>query len=333
MISRRTAVAGAAATFASIGFVRNPARAAQYEYKFAHNQPVSHPIHVYTVEMWANVARETNGRLVVQTFPSGTLGGDDALMSQLRAGAIQFLCYNAGFATSLAPSVGLENVAFAFKDEATALAAMDGALGQYIAKELTSKGLFTFPKLFSLGFRQMTTSNKPINKADDMVGLKMRVPTIKAWIDLFKALGTSPTPISSNEIYTALQTHIVDGQENPYGIIETFKFYEVQKYLSETNHLWTGQTFFANNDVWTALPPDIRAIVLRNADKAAVQERRSAALLNEATKEKLGRLGLILIKPDVASFRVKLAPYYTAMKAQYSPLEWGLLEQYSGKLG
>ena len=107
----------------------------------------------------------------------------------------------------------------------------------------------------------------------------------------------------------------------------------MQKYLSETNHLWTGQTFFANNDVWTALPPDIRAIVLRNADKAAVQERRSAALLNEATKEKLGRLGLILIKPDVASFRVKLAPYYTAMKAQYSPLEWGLLEQYSGKLG
>ena len=85
--------------------------------------------------------------------------------------------------------------------------------------------------------------------------------------------------------------------------------------------------------MWTALPADLRAIVLRNADKAAVAERRSVALLNEATRDKLGRLGLVLIKPDIASFRTKLAPYYTAMKAQYSPLEWSLLEQYSGKLG
>ncbi len=331
--SRSTFIAGSAAAIASFAVVRSPARAAEFNYKYAHNLPLEHPVNVRSIQMWNDVARETNGRLVVQTFGASVLGGDAALLSQLRSGAIQFLNYNAGFLATLTPAAELENVAFAFKDEKTAFEAMDGDLGAYRNKELAAKGIFTFPKVWGFGFRQMTSGTKPIRAADDLIGFKMRVPTIAIWVNLFKALGASPTPVAASEIYTALQTHLVDGQENPYLAIETFKIFEVQKSLSETNHMWTSQSMFANPDAWTALPPDIRDVVMRNAAKAAIASRRDAELLNNALKDKLQRQGLTLYKPDTAPFRAKLGGYYAALKNEIGATGWTILEKYAGKLG
>ena len=331
--SRQTFLAGAATAFASIAIVRSPAKAAQFNYKYAHNLPLEHPVHVRSIQMWKDVERETKGRLVVETFGNSVLGGDVALLSQLRSGAIQFLNYNAGFLATLTPAASLENVAFAFKDEKVAFAAMDGAVGQYRNKELLSKGIFAFPAVWGFGFRQMTSGTRPIRSAADLVGFKMRVPTIKIWIDLFRTLGASPTPVAAAEIYTSLQTHIVDGQENPYLAIETFKIFEVQKYLSETNHMWTAQSMFANPDAWKALPPDIRDIVVRNEIKAAVASRRDASQLNAALKDKLQRQGLQLLKPEIGPFRAKLGPYYAGLKNEIGATGWSLLEKYSGKLG
>ena len=331
--SRGRFLAGSAATFASIAIVRAPARAAEFTYKYADNLPLEHPVNVRSVQMWNAVQRETNGRLVVQTFGASVLGGETALLSQLRSGAIQFLNYNAGFLATLTPAAELENVAFAFKDEKTAFEAMDGDLGAYRNKELATKGIFTFPKVWGFGFRQMTSGTRPIQSADDLVGFKMRVPTIAIWVNLFKALGASPTPVAGSEIYTALQTHLADGQENPYLAIETFKIFEVQKSLSETNHMWTSQSMFANPEAWNALPSDIRDVVLRNAALAAIVSRRDAELLNNALRDKLQRQGLTLYKPDIAPFRAKLGGYYAGLKSDIGATGWAILEKYAGKLG
>lgn len=331
--SRQTFLAGAATTLATIGVVRSQAKAAEFTYKYAHNLPLEHPVHVRSVEMWKNVERETNGRLHVDVFGNSTLGGDNALLTQLRSGAIQFLNYNAGFLATLTPAASLENVAFAFKDEKTAYAAMDGEVGKYRNQELESKGIFAFPAVWGFGFRQMTSGTKPIKSADDLVGFKMRVPTIRIWIELFKTLGASPTPVAAAEIYTALQAHLVDGQENPYGAIETFRIYEVQKYLSVTNHMWTSQSMFANPQAWSALPQDVRDVVVRNEIKAAVASRRDTAQLNEMLKQKLQSQGLQLIYPAIEPFRAKLGPYYAELKSEIGATGWSILEKYSGKLG
>ena len=161
-VSRKTVVAAGAATFASIGFLRGTARAAQFNYKYGHNLTVDSPLHVRMVQMWKAVEQESNGRLAVEIFPSNVLGGDTAMVSQLRSGALQ-LQSTAGLVISIiVPVAAIEMVPFAFKNRDTAWAAMDGAVGAYVRSQLETKGIHAFPKFYELGFLQVTNNVRPI---------------------------------------------------------------------------------------------------------------------------------------------------------------------------
>src|SRR6185436_15355493 len=142
------------------------------------------------------------------------------------------------------------------------------------------RGLYLFPRSLDNGFRNITTSTKPIETVEDLAGLKIRVPPAPLWVSMFKALGASPTSISLAELYSALQTKIVDGQENPLVQIETVKIYEVQKYCSMTGHVWDGNWVAANGKRWTALPEDARKLISDRFDAAAVKQREDVARLN-----------------------------------------------------
>jgi len=151
---------------------------------------------------------------------------------------------------------------------------------------------------------------------------------------MFKAFDAAPASINFSEVYSALQTKIVEGQENPLAIISTAKLYEVQKFCSLTNHMWDGFWFLANRRAWEKVPEDIRAIVAKNINAAAVNERGDVAKLNAGLQQDLAAKGLVFNKPDAAPFREKLrsAGFYAEWKGKYGEQAWELLEKSVGKL-
>ncbi|MFT4121523.1 TRAP transporter substrate-binding protein, partial [Bradyrhizobium sp.] len=169
---------------------------------------------------------------------------------------------------------------------------------------------------------------------DDFKGFKIRVPVSPLWTSMFKAFDASPASINFSEVYSALQTKIVEGQENPLALISAAKLYEVQKYCSMTNHMWDGFWFLMNRRAWQALPDDIKTIVAKNVNAAAVKEREDTEKLNATVKQELSGKGLVFNQPEVGPFRDKLraAGFYAEWKGKYGEKAWELLEKSVGKL-
>jgi TRAP-type transport system periplasmic protein len=332
-LARRDVVAAAAVALGWALAVR-PARAATFAYRFATNLSVDHPLNVYLHECWDAVRRETGGRLDVRIFPNSVLGGDTAVLGQLRSGAVQFFTLDGGILESVVPVAAIQGVGFAFRDSADAFAALDGPLGDEVRAQIAQRGLYVHPKMWENGMRQITAGTRPIARADDLAGFRIRTPPGALWVDLFKSLGASPTPLNFAETYTALQTRLVDGQENPYAIIDTARLYEVQKYLSVTNHMWSAYHVLGNADAWRALPSDVRAMVERNLTTYALRQRRDTALRNASLAEKLVRRGMILNRADVSGFRARLTAsgFYEKWRATFGARAWGLLEAHAGRL-
>src|SRR5271154_4457563 len=184
------------------------------------------------------------------------------------------------------------------------------------------------PAASNKGFRHSASSTNPITNPDDSKGFKTRVPVSPLWTSMFKAFDASPASINFAEVYSALQTKIVEGQENPLALISAAKLYEVQKYCSMTNHMWDGFWFLMNRRAWAALPDDIKAIVAKNVNAAAVKERDDTEKLNASVKQELAGKGLVFNQPDVAPFREKLrsAGFYNEWKGKYGEQAWALLE-------
>jgi TRAP-type transport system periplasmic protein len=307
---------------------------AQWVYKYANNLPESHPMNIRAREMAAAIKQETNGRFDLQIFPSSQLGSDTDTLSQIRSGAVEFFTLSGLILSTLVPAASINGMGFAFPDYNNVWQAMDGELGAYIRAQIAKAKLIAMEKIWDNGFRQTTTSTKPVRTPDDFRGMKLRVPPSPLWTSMFKAFDASPASINFNEVYSALQTKIVDGQENPLAIIATAKLYEVQKYLSFTNHMWDGFWFLANQRAWESLPDDVRTIVAKHINAAGVKERADVATLNSNLQQDLGGKGLIINRPDPAPFRDKLraAGFYTEWKGKYGDEAWSLLEKSVGKL-
>ena len=251
--SRRTLLKASAAS-AVLGGIGAPyvarAQAAEFTYKYANNLPDSHPMNVRAKEMAAAIKTETNGRFDLQVFPNNQLGSDTDMLSQIRSGGIEFFTLSGLILATLVPAASINGIGFAFPDYDTVWKAMDGDLGAYVRGEIAKANLVAMDKIWDNGFRQTTSSTKPINGPDDYKGFKIRVPVSPLWTSMFKAFDASPASINFSEVYSALQTKIVEGQENPLALISTAKLYEVQKYCSLTNHMWDGFWFLANRRAW-----------------------------------------------------------------------------------
>jgi TRAP-type transport system periplasmic protein len=335
--SRRMLLKATAAS-AVMGGVGAPfvarAQQAEWTYKFANNLPESHPFVARAREMAAAIKAETNGRFDLQVFPNSQLGSDTDTLSQVRSGGVEFFTLSGLILATLVPAASINGIGFAFPDYPTVWKAMDGDLGAYVRGEIRKSGLEVMDKIWDNGFRQTTSSNKPITSPDDYKGFKIRVPVSPLWTSMFKAFDASPASINFSEVYSALQTKIVEGQENPLALISAAKLYEVQKYCSLTNHMWDGFWFLANRRAWQSLPDDIKTVVARNINAAAVKERTDTEKLNATVKDELAGKGLVFNQPDVAPFREKLrtAGFYAEWKAKYGDQAWELLEKSVGKL-
>jgi TRAP-type transport system periplasmic protein len=306
----------------------------QWSYKYANNLPETHPMNIRARDMAAATKQETDGRFDLQIFPSSQLGSDTDTLSQVRSGGVEFFTLSGLILSTLVPAASINGMGFAFPNYETVWKAMDGDLGAYVRAQIAKANLIAMEKIWDNGFRQTTTSTKPINAPDDFRGMKLRVPPSPLWTSMFKAFEASPASINFNEVYSALQTKIVDGQENPLAIIATAKLYEVQKFCSLTNHMWDGFWFLANQRAWERLPDDVRAIVAKNVNAAGVKERDDVAKLNATLQQDLSGKGLVFNQPAAAPFRDKLrsAGFYTEWKGKYGDEAWGLLEKSVGKL-
>jgi len=337
ILSRRRLLAVGSTAFVG-GVVGAPfvarAQQAEFTYKYANNLPDTHPMNARAREMAQAIKAETNGRFELQIFPTSQLGSDTDTLSQVRAGGVEFFTLSGLILSTLVPAASINGVGFAFPDYATVWKAMDGGLGAYVRQQIAKANLVAMDKIWDNGFRQTTSSTKPINTPDDLRGFKIRVPVSPLWTSMYKALEASPASINFNEVYSSLQTKVVEGQENPLAIIATAKLYEVQKYCSLTNHMWDGFWFLANRRAWERLPQDVRTIVAKHINSAGEKEREDVAKLNAGLQEELAGKGLAFNRPDPAPFRDKLrqAGFYAEWKGKFGDEAWTLLEKDAGKL-
>ena len=335
ILSRRAFLGTSAATVAALSMPAiGNAAAGKLRYKYANNLPLTHPLNIRAKEAAEAISKETNGEFKLQIFPSSQLGSDTDTLSQLRSGAVDFFTLSGLILSTLVPAASINGIGFAFPDYATVWKTMDGDLGAYVRKEIAKSRLIAMDHIWDNGFRQTTSSSKPIVTPADLAGFKIRVPVSPLWTSMYEALGASPASINFSEVYTALQTKIVEGQENPLAIIQTAKLYEVQKYCSLTNHMWDGFWFLANQDRWEAIPADMREIVAKHINAAGLEERKDTEQLNASLTDKLKSEGMEINTVETAAFRDKLrsAGFYSSWRDKYGAEAWGLLEKSVGKL-
>jgi tripartite ATP-independent transporter DctP family solute receptor len=331
-LNRRTLLAGAALPLFAIN--TNSARAATFSLKLANNSPVTHPQSVRQQEAADRIKKATNGAVDIQVFPNNQLGSDTDMLSQLRSGAIDFFTLSGLILSTLVPAASINGIGFAFKDYDTVWKAMDGKLGAYVRSEIDKRGLTAMDKMWDNGFRQITSSTHPIKVPADLKGFKIRVPVSPLWTSMFQALGASPISINFSEVYSALQTKIAEGQENPLSLIEIAKLYEVQKYVSMTSHMWDGFWMLANKRGFATLPAATQAIVARELNKSALDERADIAKLNGSVAADLKTKGLTFVEVDKPAFRqaLKTAGFYAEWKKKYGDQAWSILESEVGTL-
>jgi tripartite ATP-independent transporter DctP family solute receptor len=329
-LSRRSAVAGLSAAT----ILHWPAGAAEFSYKLASTITAEHPMIVRTMEAVQKIKEQTNGRLDIAVYPNSTLGQETALLSQAISGALQMYVLPLDVLAPRNPACGLIDIGFAFDNYDHVWAAQDGPLGDYLRGEAEKLGLFAMDKCFDHGFRVITTRNKPIVTPNDLRNFKIRLPVSPYLIALFRGLGASPVSINFGEVYSALQTGIADGQENPMIVVDTGKLYEVQKFCSVTNHIWSGLHISFNTTAWKKLPPDVQEIAHRNFTEAAMLERVDWINTTDAETQKLGGLGLAFNTPDVKPFQEALrsSGYYGEMREKAGARGWALLENAVGPL-
>ncbi len=292
-------------------------------------------MNVRAKEMAARVSAESKGRVEIQIFPNNQLGGDTDTLSQLRSGAVDLFTLSPLILGTFIPTAQVSGIGFAFNDYDNVWAAMDGDLGAYVRKQIGATSIFAFEKIWNGGFRQITTSTRAIAQPKDLQGMKLRVPPSPLWTSMFKDFGAAPASVNFSEVYSALQTHVVEGQENPLSIIYTAKLFEVQKFCSLTNHMWDGFWFLGNKDSFGRLPPDLQTIVRNAINETAAKQREDVTQLDRTLRSKLESAGLKFNEVDKGEFRKQLqaSGFYSDWQKKLGPQAWSLLEKYSGKLG
>jgi len=311
------------------------AKAQPMKLKFGNDLPESHSVNVRLREAIAAIAKDTDGALEIALFPNNQLGSDPDMMSQLRAGALEMATMPGTVLSTIIPSTSLTGVGYAFTGYDKVWAAMDGSVGDYIRGNIAKANLVPFKNVWDNGFRQVTSSTKPIKEPGDLAGFKIRVPLVPLWVSMFSAFGAAPVSIPLAEAYSALQTRIADGQENPLALINTTRFYEVQKYCSLTNHAWDGFWLLASGRVWKNVPDEYKQVMEKHFNAAALQQRDDIVSANVNLQKELEGKGLIFNTVDPLAFQQALAKtsFFKDARAKFGDEAWNLLQKYAGPVG
>ena len=279
MFKRRTLVsllAGASLLVATSAF----AQFADRTIKFTNGVNEDHPVGLGVKKMQEVLAAKTGGKMKINAFWGGSAGGDLQATQALRAGTQEMVCTSSSPLVGMVKELGAFDLPFLFANEKEADAVLDGPAGVYFNKKLEEAGLINLA-YWENGFRNLTNSKRPVAKVEDFDGIKVRVMQNNIFLDTFKTLGTNAVPMSFGEVFTALETKTIDGQENPFVTIDTSKFYEVQKYLSVTRHAYTPFLVLYSKKLWDTLNPQEQAVLREAAIEGQKVQRAANRALNE----------------------------------------------------
>jgi tripartite ATP-independent transporter DctP family solute receptor len=329
-LTRRAFVTGAA-----FGSLTVFARAQRPDFTFTqyHNQIAESSLHKRLTEMWAAISKETGGRVQAQVYPvnNNLPTSDPGALKLLVAGEIQFFTLMGGILGTVVPVAEVQQVPFAFRSAPHAHEAVDGPLGEYVIEEMAAKGIHGFRVGgFDNGMRQITAVSRPVRVPEDLEGMRMRVPAGQMVADCFRALGAEPVTFNSAAIYEALKSGKADAQENPLALVDLFKLDEVVKFVSMTNHMWSGFNQMAHLATWQKLPQDIQAAIDRNVTRYVRLQRQDQEAANTRMRTELARRGLVFNDVEAAPFRRQLSGFYASWKKTLGTRCWGLLEQAAG---
>ncbi len=289
---RRTCLAGVAglATFAAASLLGASAYA-ETKLRVASNFPVEHTASMALEKFKAEVEKASNGDIKVDVFPAMQLGGATENTDQIRSGTIFAAITSIAYFTRVVPEYEAVSLPFLFKSRADAFKVIDGSIGKTLDEKMAAKG-FVSLGYGELGFRHVTSNAKPLKTLADFKDMKIRLQPNEVHLETFRALGANPVAMDVKELYSALQQGVLDAQENPYNIIYTRKFNEVQKYLSDTGHFFDYVNAAANKRVFDRLKPEQQTIVRDAMRNALVWQRAEAARLDTEYRDKLKAAGM-----------------------------------------
>jgi tripartite ATP-independent transporter DctP family solute receptor len=277
------------------------------------------------------VGQKSGGKMKVRIYAGGSLGGEAVVASALQGGTIEMSMMGPGLLTGMDKDFGIFDTPFMFNDAKEADAVMDGPVGRRLLDRLPEKGLIGL-SYWDHGFRVLTNSRRPVAKMEDIQGLKLRVQQIPVFIDTFAALGANPVPMAFTELYTAMETKAVDGQENPFVSVEVTKFYEVQRYASNTRHAYSPLLVLVSKRFWDQLSADERKILQDAATETKAFERETSRAMDAKAMEELKSKGMTItdISPaERARMRDKLKP---AIEKHHKTISEALVQEVNAEL-
>lgn len=254
--------------------------------RIATSLPDSHPQTLGARKFAELLTERSNGEIEVQVFGNGVLGNDVNLASMLQAGTLEFNVPSTATLASLNPDFSVISLPFQFDNAAQVDAVLDGPAGRALLDSLADKGIVGLD-YWDNGFRHITNSRHPVETADDIDGLKIRTMQNELYIDMFNGLGANAIPMPVNELFTALETRTVDGQENPFTVIDSKRFYEVQRYLSQTGHAYDAQVLIASKRFIDSLSEEQQQLVRDVSREAALYQRQVSRELNDTLLARL----------------------------------------------
>jgi tripartite ATP-independent transporter DctP family solute receptor len=282
--------------------------------RFAHFAPEDHPAHVAAKQFAAKIAERTKGELKVDIFPNNQLGDPPQQAQQIKLGVIDMGLPTQGQLDKFEKAFAAIPLPFAFDSSAHAFRVLDGPVMQWLAPLAEKQGFITL-RNWEYGFRNITTASRPINTADDVKGLKIRTPPDLQIQAAMEALGGIVTTIAFSELYLALSQKVVDGQENPIAIIFFNKYYEVQKNLALTRHVYNNMIHTVSAASWAKLSPDNQKIFREESESAGNLMRKLIGDQEEDQIKQLTGFGMAVTKPDPGPFRAKMEPAYKKIAA------------------
>jgi len=295
--------------------------------KIGHVLNTDHSWHKCLTGFAADVEKATKGNVIIKVYPSGQLGNEKDMVEGLAMQTIDGGLIGGGSFQPIEPKAGIEALPYAWPTHEAAYKAYDGELGKMLLAALEKKGVVGL-SWWENGFRNITNNKRPIVKPADLKGIKIRVTPDKMRLDTFNTLGATPMPISFGELYSALQQGVVDGQENPYAIIYSNAFYEVQKYLSISNHIWGSALLCVNKSVWSKLSAADQKTVLKLAAKWCKTQRKMTQKDEDACLAKLKAKGMKVNKIDVKAFQKAVAPVWKKYEAEFGKSAIDLVRKY-----
>ncbi|NBI12415.1 DctP family TRAP transporter solute-binding subunit [[Haemophilus] felis] len=271
--------------------------------RFGYEAPRTDTQHLAAKKFNTLLKQKTKNELALSLFPDSTLGNAQTMISGVRGGTIDIEMSGSPNFSGLEPKLNVIDIPFIFKDRAHVYSVLDGEIGQMLLKSLESKGLKGLA-FWEVGFRSFTNSKRPVSRPEDIKGLKVRTNQNPMYIQAFSLLGGNPVPMPLSELYTALETRAVDAQEHPVGIFWSAKLYEVQKYLSLTNHGYTPLIVVMNKKKFDSLPSNLQTAIVEAAQEAGKYQRQLNLENEQTLLAKLKKAGIqILEKVDTTPFK------------------------------